>query len=181
MDPGVDSLTRSPSSANMPFFGILLCSVTLMQRCTLAVNSVSLSADIQCPNGCVCQLYHRINCANISLGDLPTQLPEVTTELQFTAGHLPIIPADSFLNLSHLMALHLSGNNIRQVKPGAFNGLSQLQYLHLNNNSIEALEIGVFREVTTVTYLHLENNLIANLMPGSQSSFTHQAFCLARL
>ncbi|XP_041033584.1 chondroadherin-like [Carcharodon carcharias] len=152
----------------MALFGILLYSVALMQCFALAVDPVALSVDIQCPIGCACQSYHHISCANIS--DLPTELPSLTTQLQLSSGHLPVISADAFLNLSALTTLHLSGNNIQQVMPGAFSGLSQLQFLHLNNNSIEALEVGVFENVTTVTFLHLENNLIANLIPGVFSS-----------
>ncbi|XP_078093730.1 uncharacterized protein LOC144509175 [Mustelus asterias] len=170
MGPAVDILARSPSPANMPFFGILLCTMTLMQHFTLAVNSAALSMDVQCSNGCTCQLYHHVSCANISLGDFPSQLPAATTQLQFSSSLLPVIPAGAFLNLSHLTTLYLSSNGIEQVRPGAFNGLSQLQFLHLNNNSIGALETGVFDDVTAVTFLYLDNNLIANLTPDVFSS-----------
>ncbi|XP_067876010.1 leucine-rich repeat-containing protein 70-like [Heterodontus francisci] len=164
-------LPCSPTSANMALFGIILCSVTLVLYFTLAVESVALSVDIQCPTGCTCHSYYKhINCANVSLGDFPTKLLGITTQLQISSGHLPVIPVDAFLNLSSLTTLYLSSNNVKEVRPGAFNGLNKLQFLHLDNNSIEELQVGVFEDVTTVTYLHLENNLIANLTPGVFSS-----------
>ncbi|XP_067830758.1 chondroadherin-like [Heptranchias perlo] len=155
----------------MTFFRILLCSATLMPYFALTVESVAGSVDTPCPKGCNCHSsYQHIICANVSLSDLPTGLPNVTSKLQFSSSDLPVIPINAFLNLPALTTLYLSSCNVNRIRPGAFNGLSRLQFLHLNNNSIQELEEGVFENVTMVTYLYLENNLITNLTPGVFSS-----------
>ncbi|XP_051899115.1 chondroadherin-like protein isoform X2 [Pristis pectinata] len=154
----------------MPFLRFLVCSVALVQYFTLTAET---SVNIQCPKGCSCSAYRQhISCTNISLADIPTQLPEITSQLRLSSEHLPEIPANAFLSLSGLTILYLNNNNISRLKPGAFNGLNQLEFLHLNNNSIEELEVGAFENVTTLAFLHLENNLLTDIVPGVFSSLT---------
>lgn len=158
----------SASPKEMPLLGFLLCWATLVCFFATAVESPE---NDQCPQGCKC-FAHRlhVSCTNISLADIPAQLPNFTSELRLSSERLPEIAPNAFLNLCALTTLYLNNNNISRLAPGAFNGLAQLVYLHLNDNGIEELQVGVFENVTKLVYLHLENNLLANIVPGVFSS-----------
>ncbi|XP_069765236.1 chondroadherin-like [Narcine bancroftii] len=152
----------------MLFLKFLLFSVALVQYFTLTAETSAISG---CPKGCNCSVHlQHVSCTNISLADIPSQLPSIISQLRLRSEDLPEIPANTFLNLSHLTTLYLNNNNIRRLRPGAFSGLAQLEFLHLNNNSLKELEAGVFQNATALAFLHLENNLLSDITPGVFSS-----------
>ncbi|PVD36494.1 hypothetical protein C0Q70_03478 [Pomacea canaliculata] len=62
------------------------------------------------------------------------RLPDNTTFLNFSYNALSVIPEDFFSNVSSLVVLDLSDNNVTVINPRAFQNMYQLKKLFLNYN-----------------------------------------------
>ncbi|XP_058461058.1 leucine-rich repeat-containing protein 24 [Malaya genurostris] len=67
---------------------------------------------------------------------------------------------DAFRNLTILIELDLSINQLKRLDPGLFDDLKKLRVIMLNHNLIERIENNLFQNLKYLTKIELRNNLI---------------------
>ncbi|CAG9854659.1 unnamed protein product [Phyllotreta striolata] len=93
----------------------------------------------------------------------PMRIENYQNLVEFTPGHLRIIPSGIFRLLTELKILFLSSNEISTVEIGAFDGLYNLEKLSLYANKLETIPAGVFRDLRSLKELNLGMNQIASI------------------
>ncbi|XP_039685026.1 probable LRR receptor-like serine/threonine-protein kinase At3g47570 [Medicago truncatula] len=103
---------------------------------------------------------------NHHISNLPKSIGNLTSEY-FTAESCGIdgnIPQEVG-NMSNLLTLDLSDNNINGPIPGTFKGLQKLQHLSLSNNGLQGPFIEELCEMKSLGELYLENNKLSGVLP----------------
>ncbi|CAK9294986.1 unnamed protein product [Gordionus sp. m RMFG-2023] len=97
--------------------------------------------------------------------DFPTFNPDNDLNLLYIQHNKISQLVPVFVNqLSHLIALDVSFNNLTQLVPGTFNrNNSQLRQLFLNNNHITHLHESYFDELVSLEWLKLSKNRLYHL------------------
>ncbi|XP_052077213.1 toll-like receptor 13 [Mytilus californianus] len=94
-----------------------------------------------------------------NLKDSFTSLQSSVQYLYFTANRWAFLPDKMFVGLkgNHIKALHLTGNQFRNLDCTIFQPFDRLERLHLANNKIEHI---VLKEFGTLLKLELKNNFL---------------------
>lgn len=138
----------------------------LRQRWWILVYYYVFGLSAACPLRCDCFTDNRgiatVDCQNISLTSIPSGIPANCNILLLRDNNLSKLPAYSFENITQLLLLDVSGNDIKFIDVNAFLGLSKLKTLRLNRNNIpynkSGLIPGVFRPLIYVTSLFIGLN-----------------------
>ncbi|GLG92374.1 Protein slit [Gryllus bimaculatus] len=87
-------------------------------------------------------------------------------ELRLGRNRLRELRADAFADLPHLQLLDLSGNELRELAPGAVRALPRLRALRLSHNRLRALPAGAAQHLPHMLSAELQHNEIAEMAPG---------------
>ncbi|NXU50469.1 TPBG protein, partial [Turnix velox] len=102
-----------------------------------------------CRTLCDCsEAAKTVKCVDGNLTAVPPDLPPYVRTLFITGNRLDCLPAGAFpaQRLSHLSALNLSGNHLRDVEAGALATLPALRLLDLSGNPLASLSPLAFGE-----------------------------------
>uniref|UniRef100_A0A915EMZ5 EGF-like domain-containing protein n=1 Tax=Ditylenchus dipsaci TaxID=166011 RepID=A0A915EMZ5_9BILA len=121
-----------------------------------------------CPSGCVCAKTV-VRCTNRQLSQFPLGIPLDTTELYLDNNMLTSLPVDQLHNLTNLIKLDLSQNQIAVIQNGTFLNNLKLTTLILSYNNLKCLEESAFWGLTNLRILSLHGNELSRL---PESAFT---------
>ncbi|XP_029902357.1 leucine-rich repeat-containing G-protein coupled receptor 5-like, partial [Myripristis murdjan] len=122
-----------------------------------------------CPGRCRCEvdgLLHRVDCADLGLRDLPSNLSVFTSYLDLSMNNLTQLPSGALSNLHFLEELRLAGNDLSFVPRGAFSGLYNLKVLMLQNNQLTSVPDEAFHNLPNLQSLRLDANHISSVPIG---------------
>ncbi|XP_056123430.1 leucine-rich repeat-containing protein 38 [Rhinichthys klamathensis goyatoka] len=123
----------------------------------LLVHAVS-SIPSGCPERCVCDDQHVVQCAEQDLCRFPTGLPLTTRQLILSNNRISDLPALELNFLSDLMYLDCSNNSLTHISESTFANLRKLAYLDLSFNSLGKIEEQTFRALESLVMLRLTDN-----------------------
>ncbi|XP_064156594.1 leucine-rich repeat neuronal protein 2-like [Anguilla rostrata] len=182
------------TASGMP---LLLVRLPLLLGVAGALVIHSVPWRVPCPLQCTCQIrpwyspqsvYREaptVDCSDLLLSQLPSQLPRETHTLRLQSnllsglepGELQGLGNLTELDLSQnsigaarrlragplpsLLSLHLEENQLRQLPDAAFPGLPGLQELYLNHNRLREIAPAAFRGLGGLLRLHLNSNRLA--------------------
>lgn len=89
----------------------------------------------------------RVNCAGLSLYELPENIPANTTELLLSRNSFASIDPQMFGDLAcrpNLKLIDLSQNYIITLNAGSFGGLASLEVLSLRDNGLKVIDYATF-------------------------------------
>lgn len=136
----------------------LLCSVYLVKFIVfLSLFTCSNSYDVSCPSKCICTESHA--------KDHSTDHERFKAKCgggESIISSIEEIQLNHFGNLSDLVTLDLSSNNITEL-PYTMFWMQDLQKLHLNKNQIARIDDGAFLNLSSLKRLDLSNNQIRNI------------------
>uniref|UniRef100_A0A4W4FWX0 Slit homolog 3 (Drosophila) n=1 Tax=Electrophorus electricus TaxID=8005 RepID=A0A4W4FWX0_ELEEL len=116
--------------------------------------------DLVCPERCRCE-GTVVDCSNLRLTNLPTHLPEHTTDLRLNDNEISSLEAaGAFKKLPNLRKINLSNNKLREIQEGAFDGASGVLELLLTGNKLQAVHGPMFRGLSGLKTLMLRSNQI---------------------
>ena len=105
------------------------------------------------------------------------QVPRNTTHLVsstfVTPGFFATFPNRSFANLTRLIYLDLSDNDIYTIESGAFECLTNLAVLRLSMNNLDTIESNTFECLTNLIALNLEENDLETIERHTFDSLTN--------
>lgn len=111
-----------------------------------------------------------VDCRNVSLTAVPTNLPNNTFILDLSLNYISTISVQQFINYTSLTYLNISHNNLTELKPGVFEGLQNLLYLSLRNNTIRynatSFQPGIFKPLVNLIYLNIQQKFTRNDYSG---------------
>ncbi|XP_034933907.1 chaoptin [Chelonus insularis] len=84
-------------------------------------------------------------------------------DVKFGYNYLEEIPESTFLNLTELRSLDLTGNRIRYLVSGTIENCPKLVTVSLAYNRISTMDKGTFRSLTSLRFLNLEFNALTVL------------------
>ncbi|XP_059420133.1 leucine-rich repeat-containing protein 52 [Carassius carassius] len=135
----------------------------------LLLAHVVSSMPSGCPERCVCDDQHVVQCAEQDLRRFPTGLPLTTRQLILSNNRISDLPAIELNYLSDLAYLDCSNNSLAHISQSTFGNLRKLAYLDLSFNSFCKIEEQTFSALESLVMLRLTDN------PGL-SEFHPQAF-----
>ncbi|CAM4596574.1 unnamed protein product [Leuciscus chuanchicus] len=136
----------------------------------LLVHVVS-SIPSGCPERCVCDDQHVVQCAEQDLRRFPTRLPLTTRQLILSNNRISDLPALELNFLSDLMYLDCSNNSLTHISESTFGNLRKLAYLDLSFNSFGKIEEQTFRALESLVMLRLTDN--SRLSEFHPHAFSH--------
>ncbi|KAG7458349.1 leucine-rich repeat-containing G-protein coupled receptor 5 [Solea senegalensis] len=119
-----------------------------------------------CPSRCRCEvdgLLHRVDCADLGLREIPSNL-SVFTDLSM--NNLTTLSSGGLSNLHFLEELRLAGNDLSLIPRGAFSGLYNLKVLMLQNNQLRSVPAEAFKDLHNLQSLRLDANHISGVPAG---------------
>lgn len=125
-----------------------------------------------CPDRCRCEvdgLLHRVDCSDLGLQDIPSNISLFTSYLDLSMNNLTVLSSGGFSNLHFLEELRLAGNDLSIIPKGAFMGLYNLKVLMLQNNQLRAVPDEAFDNLHNLQSLRLDANHISSVPRGSFS------------
>ncbi|KAJ8377685.1 hypothetical protein AAFF_G00254660 [Aldrovandia affinis] len=177
--------------------GMILVRAHLLLGVAGALVIHSVPWRVACPPRCVCQIrpwyspqsvYREaptVDCSDLLLSQLPSQLPRETHTLRLQSNLLSGLEQSELQGLANLteldlsqnrfgsarhlrvtglpslLSLHLEENQLRQLPDSAFHGLPGLQELYLNHNRLRDISPGAFEGLGSLLRLHLNSNRLA--------------------
>ncbi|XP_016372189.1 leucine-rich repeat-containing protein 52 [Sinocyclocheilus rhinocerous] len=128
--------------------------------CVLLVLLVHVVSSIPpgCPERCVCDDQHVVQCAEQDLRRFPTGLPLTTRQLILSNNRISELPAFELNYLSDLTYLDCSNNSLAHISPSTFGNLRKLAYLDLSFNSFCKIEEQTFSALESLVMLRLTDN-----------------------
>ncbi|KAK0079520.1 hypothetical protein PV325_001105 [Microctonus aethiopoides] len=117
---------------------------------------------------CAFQQLRYINMESNQLNYLSSELfcPDIHQKLRdikFGYNYLEIIPDDTFVNLTELRSLDLTGNRIHHLTFGTINNCPKLTTISLAYNRISSMENEALHALPNLKYLNLEFNELTSL------------------
>ncbi|AWO98285.1 putative leucine-rich repeat-containing G-protein coupled receptor 5 [Scophthalmus maximus] len=122
-----------------------------------------------CPGRCRCEvdgLLHRVDCSDLGLRDMPSNLSVFTSYLDLSMNNLTVLSSGGLSNLHFLEELRLAGNDLSSVPRGAFSGLFHLKVLMLQNNQLTSVPAEAFNNLHNLQSLRLDANHISVVPVG---------------
>ncbi|XP_051989860.1 leucine-rich repeat-containing protein 52-like [Xyrauchen texanus] len=120
--------------------------------------TVASSIPSGCPDRCVCDDQHVVQCAEQDLRRFPSGLPLTTRQLILSNNRISDLPALELNYLSDLMFLDCSNNSLTHISESTFGNLRKLAYLDLSFNSLCKIEEQTFRALESLVMLRLTDN-----------------------
>lgn len=111
-----------------------------------------------CPERCVCDDQHAVQCAEQDLRRFPTGLPLNTRQLILSNNRISDLPAIELNYLSDLAYLDCSNNSLAHISRSTFGNLRKLAYLDLSFNSFRKIEEQTFSALESLVMLRLTDN-----------------------
>ncbi|XP_073336560.1 LOW QUALITY PROTEIN: leucine-rich repeat-containing G-protein coupled receptor 5-like [Pagrus major] len=143
----------------------LRSSVAAVERTAAAGNS---SEERDGP-GCRCEvdgLLHRVDCSDLGLREVPSNLSVFTSYLDLSMNNLTVLSTGALSNLHFLEELRLAGNDLSLIPRGAFTGLYNLKVLMLQNNQLRSVPAEAFNNLHNLQSLRLDANHISSVPVG---------------
>ncbi|XP_050393691.2 toll-like receptor 4 [Patella vulgata] len=129
------------------------------------VFDVALFQELLC-NKCKCEVKgveYIVDCSELSLKQIPSNIPENATCLILKDNLIENIPAYIF-NGTNLSYLDISNNHIKSLHRFSFHGLGTLMSLDLHNNNINMepsnYPVGVFQTFVKLQNLDISTNKV---------------------
>ncbi|XP_026218230.1 leucine-rich repeat-containing G-protein coupled receptor 5 isoform X2 [Anabas testudineus] len=122
-----------------------------------------------CPGRCRCEvdgLLHRVDCSDLGLREIPSDLSVFTSYLDLSMNNLTVLPSGSLSSLHFLEELRLAGNDLSFIPRGAFAGLYNLKVLMLQNNQLRSVPAEAFNNLHNLQSLRLDANHISSVPAG---------------
>jgi len=120
-----------------------------------------------CPIVCQCVIpLGFVKCADELLIEIPSSLPDNTTELFLPGNRITKINFQMLQNTgidNKLQTLNLMDNKIKFINPGSFKNMQMLKQLYLLNNSLTVLKTNTFVGLLNLEELNLSRNKISIL------------------
>nr|ABB21149.1 variable lymphocyte receptor A [Eptatretus stoutii] len=107
-----------------------------------------------------------VDCSNIKLTAIPSNIPVETTELRLNFNSLSKLSPTAFHSLTSLTLLSLDGNKLQALPAGVFDQLVELDRLELGTNQLKSLPPKIFDKLTKLTLLYLYENKLQSLPHG---------------
>ncbi|XP_054708347.1 leucine-rich repeat-containing protein 4C-like [Uloborus diversus] len=155
-----------------------------------------LQSNLACPSVCSCKWKNgkkTAECTGQGITIIPANLDEGTQVIDISRNSFNEIPSrvfqkkmltnlqkifmaecsisriasDAFFQLSNLVELDLSGNQLETVPTEALNDCPNIRRLQLAHNPIEEIDDGMFSSLSHLTFLGLSNCRIKHLQPGA--------------
>ncbi|XP_067670769.1 toll-like receptor 4 [Haliotis asinina] len=113
---------------------------------------------------CKCMVNGTADCRNKGLHQIPASLPNYTQELLFSGNKLTELNNDCFVNLTLLVHLDLTDNNVNVIETAAFDTLPNLCSLSLqgNNFTYKAFSPSTFQNLHNLTTLIIDDNIVTD-------------------
>ncbi|XP_043075505.1 leucine-rich repeat-containing protein 52 [Puntigrus tetrazona] len=124
----------------------------------LLLAHVASSVPSGCPERCVCDDQHVVQCAERGLRAFPTGLPLATRQLILSNNRISELPALELNYLSDLTYLDCSNNSLTRISESTFGNLRKLAYLDLSFNSFCQIEEQAFGALESLVMLRLTDN-----------------------
>ena len=126
-------------------------------------NLPAVWATLVCPRECSCVFSNpshtsqglHVLCTSASV---PHDIPDIATRLQINGLSLDELPNHSFINLTSLSYLVLSGDHVTRILDYSFTGLASLQTLVMEDIGIEEIAAGAFVPLISIKYISLNGN-----------------------
>ncbi|XP_051249031.1 leucine-rich repeat-containing G-protein coupled receptor 5-like isoform X2 [Dicentrarchus labrax] len=149
-------------------------SVAVEERTAAAAVESSEDGDrgagrAGCPGRCRCEvdgLLHRVDCSDLGLREIPSNLSVFTSYLDLSMNNLTVLTGGALSNLHFLEELRLAGNDLSFIPRGAFNGLYNLKVLMLQNNQLKSVPAEAFNNLHNLLSLRLDANHISGVPVG---------------
>nr|XP_046235403.1 leucine-rich repeat-containing G-protein coupled receptor 5-like isoform X2 [Scatophagus argus] len=122
-----------------------------------------------CPGRCRCEvdgLLHRVDCSDLGLRDVPSNLSVFTSYLDLSMNNLTVLSSGALSSLHFLEELRLAGNDLSSIPRGAFTGLYNLKVLMLQNNQLQFVPAEAFSNLHNLQSLRLDANHITSVPVG---------------
>ncbi|KAM9328421.1 leucine-rich repeat-containing G-protein coupled receptor 5-like [Pholidichthys leucotaenia] len=143
---------------------------------TTAVTRAESSGDedrgagrTSCPDRCRCEmdgLLHRVDCSDLGLRDIPSNLGVFTSYLDLSMNNLTVLSSGALSSLHFLEELRLAGNDLSTIPRGVFTGLYNLKVLMLQNNQLRSVPVEAFNNLHNLQSLRLDANHISSVPTG---------------
>ncbi|XP_056320590.1 leucine-rich repeat-containing protein 52 [Danio aesculapii] len=111
-----------------------------------------------CPERCVCDDQHVVQCAEQDLQKFPSGLPLTTRQLILSNNRISDLPALELNYLSDLLYLDCSNNSLTHISESTFGNLRKLAYLDLSFNSFQMIQEQTFGALESLVMLRLTDN-----------------------
>uniref|UniRef100_A0A672KBZ4 LRRNT domain-containing protein n=1 Tax=Sinocyclocheilus grahami TaxID=75366 RepID=A0A672KBZ4_SINGR len=137
--------------------------------CVLLVLLVHVVSSIPpgCPERCVCDDQHVVQCAEQDLRRFPTGLPLTTRQLILNNSLAHISPS-TFGNLRKLAYLDLSFNSFCKIEEQTFSALESLVMLRLTDNRrLSEFHPQAFSHASALQVLDISRNNLSSLNVSS--------------
>ncbi|XP_030576046.1 leucine-rich repeat-containing G-protein coupled receptor 5 [Archocentrus centrarchus] len=167
------------AEVEMQSYAVRSSAVPAVQRAAAGVNSsvrVESSGDgdggaerTSCPGRCRCDvdgLLHWVDCSDLGLREVPTNLSVFTSYLDLSMNNLTVLSSGALSNLHFLEELRLAGNDLTFIPRGAFTGLYNLKVLMLQNNQLRSVPAEAFNNLHNLQSLRLDANHISSVPTG---------------
>uniref|UniRef100_UPI0037E9A884 leucine-rich repeat-containing G-protein coupled receptor 5-like n=1 Tax=Semicossyphus pulcher TaxID=241346 RepID=UPI0037E9A884 len=154
--------------------GEMQSSVAAEERTLAGGNSSAEDGDrgavrSSCPDRCRCEvdgLLHRVDCSDLGLREIPSNLSVFTSYLDLSMNNLTVLSSGALSNLHFLEELRLAGNDLSFIPRGAFTGLYNLKVLMLQNNQLKSVPAEAFNNLHNLQSLRLDANHISSVPVG---------------
>ena len=137
---------------------------------------VPVRVAILCPVECKCDLGgYLVRCNRKSLTSVPLiNLTDVLV-LNLSNNNITLLQKNIFVSITELKILYIDFCELRTIELGAFNGLTKLTQLSMNDNQLSDILPGTFENTISLENLDLYDNKIKHLnssMFGGLGAFT---------
>jgi len=145
----------------------------IVQIVLVIVTAVQVNSQERCRSGCWCHSEFKLAMCRDLFSDVKNIPQEIfhppITQLVVTGSTRLEVEEDLFLrwNITSLITLKLSENNIRKIWHRAFYSLAYLEVLNLSDNSITTLDSQTFYYNTRLSQLYLARNSITDIHPAT--------------
>ncbi|KAK9525982.1 hypothetical protein VZT92_016645 [Zoarces viviparus] len=165
----------------MPEFVALLAAFALLSagfRNSVAAGAANSSAVARLESSgdgdggagrCRCEvdgLLHRVDCSDLGLREVPSNLSVFTSYLDLSMNNLTVLTSGALSDLHFLEELRLAGNDLSFIPRGAFTGLYNLKVLMLQNNQLMSVPAEAFNNLHNLQSLRLDANHISSVPIG---------------
>ncbi|KAI2811133.1 Slit 2 protein [Blomia tropicalis] len=134
-------------------------------KCDDIEEETECGPDGLCPARCTCT-GNVVRCSGQKLKRFPRFIPSTTTELYLDANEITTIPSE-IGQLSHLVKIDLSNNQISVLPSNMFQNLSNLQSLIMSYNKLQCIQSDAFKGLRSLRMLSLHGNDISMIPTGS--------------
>lgn len=146
---------------------VLFQTIILMHSTSAKSVIVELINTEECPRICRCHVMANssviTDCSTSNISVLPTNISPMTTKLNLSNNFLGKFNNQtlSFFNLTNLIYLDLSHNELKKLENSTFLGLKKLRFLSLAYNQLgypTCLADGIFKPLVMLQDLRLQAN-----------------------